>query len=514
MSATSEPQDRSGQNDASESEETTRGLALTTSRPSSRDGSSVDLSSRRLAPREFQRSGSTKTHATYAAILGEFRSALAMEGLDLDAADPRRCRADLASLDQERRQAFSLSQEPPSGHPASADSATIEDLTAARVAAIALIAQTYAARPSYTRYGPRPVAPNMANLRLAALSSFYTYATRQDLLRGPNPIARVERRRVEAYAAARPLAYDDLHTRLAAINVATDSGLRDYALLLIALNTGRRVAELVGMRREHIVIRTRTVEITWPRCKGGKVMRDELPRGGARGEAADALVAWIARLYGERGRNGTGPSGGQVAMVLAPSSPPGRPPELPVWVSMARNGTAGHPLTIRAVSQMCEKRLGTSKVHTLRHTFARAMEDAGAKSARFRRPWATPTWARPVATSPASTRERTGTLRASAASTAWVASTSTSNGGTGTQAKQARSQVQAPHGHENLWTVLHRRNACTHETQERRIAVLQLLARIRGRLDYAARQGAQGTVHVSGTWSGGRSRCLVSGAGF
>lgn len=317
---------------------------------------------------KFQRSGSAKTRTAYATILGEFRAALAMEGLDLDAADPRRCRTDLEDT---------LEMRP--GRPAGISADSVEDLLAGRAAAIALVAQAYAARPAETRYGPRAVAPTTANLRLAALSSFYTYATRQDLLRGPNPIARVERRQVEAYAAARPLAYGDLHASLAAIDVTDDAGLRDYALLLVALHTGRRVTELAGMRREHLVIRKRSVEITWPRCKGGKRMRDELPRGGARGEAADALVAWVLRVYGERGDGiGKEPSD-QRSIQTVVSSQVGHPPEQPLWVSLARNGTAGHPLTARAIAQMCEKRVGTSKVHALRHTFARAMEDAGAK---------------------------------------------------------------------------------------------------------------------------------------
>jgi integrase len=245
------------------------------------------------------------------------------------------------------------------------------------------VAQSYAAQPAETRYGPRPVAPSTANLRLAAISSFYTYALRQDLLRGVNPVARVERRRIEAYAAAHPLAYDDLRMQLADLDLTTDAGLRDYALLLIALSTGRRVAELAGMRQEHLTIRKRTVVIDWPRCKGGKRMRDELPRGGARGAAADALVAWIERLA-EAERDMRAESTNQhetaVLVVSAPSSgQSGRSPERPVWVSLARNGTAGHPLSVRAIAQLCEKRLGTSKVHALRHTFARALEDAGAK---------------------------------------------------------------------------------------------------------------------------------------
>ncbi len=36
-------------------------------------------------------------------------------------------------------------------------------------------------------------------------------------------------------------------------------------------------------------------------------------------------------------------------------------------------------MTTQTIADVCQKHLGTSKVHTLRHTFARAMEDAGAK---------------------------------------------------------------------------------------------------------------------------------------
>jgi len=36
-------------------------------------------------------------------------------------------------------------------------------------------------------------------------------------------------------------------------------------------------------------------------------------------------------------------------------------------------------LTIRSVSDICERRLGVSKVHKMRHTWARRMEEEGAK---------------------------------------------------------------------------------------------------------------------------------------
>lgn len=349
---------------------------------------------------KFQRSRSIKTRTTYSAILQAFRAQLLARGLDLDAADPRRVSADTPEAD---------TREPLSA-------IELADLAAGRTRALALAVQAYAAQPATTRFGVRPVAATTANLRLAAISSFYRYALRHDFLRGDNPVERVERQAVQSYAAARPLAYEDLRTRLAEIDLATAAGLRDYALLLLGLHTGRRLSELAGLRREHIIIRASRVEITWVRCKGGKTMRDELPRKGAQGLAAEALIAWVMRLYGEdgateallspelqRGRQhhesqdqGNSETVGFAAqhasdgqLTLAATVPGGAigpvlagqiRRERPVWISLAtRNGTFGHALSIRAIALINEQRLGTSKVHTLRHTFARGLEDAGAK---------------------------------------------------------------------------------------------------------------------------------------
>lgn len=99
-----------------------------------------------------------------------------------------------------------------------------------------------------------------------------------------------------------PLAYEDLRERLGAIGVDTPAGVRDYAVLLLWLHTSRRLSELAGLRRERLVMRPTKGEITWVRCKGGKVMRDERHHKGPHGLIAEALVAWVLRLYGEDGR--------------------------------------------------------------------------------------------------------------------------------------------------------------------------------------------------------------------
>jgi integrase len=49
-------------------------------------------------------------------------------------------------------------------------------------------------------------------------------------------------------------------------------------------------------------------------------------------------------------------------------------------MALARHQQHGrYPLTLQAIADLCERRLGTSTVHALRHTFAHAMEQVGAK---------------------------------------------------------------------------------------------------------------------------------------
>lgn len=218
---------------------------------------------------------------------------------------------------------------------------------------VALAAQAWA--------GHGDPAPATFNQRLAILSSLYTYACTHGLLRCDNPIARVDRRPVQGYADAQALDYNDLKQRLAQIDRSTLRGKRDYALLAVALQTGRRLSEVANLcwkdlRIGRIGASGNTggkVTMHWRRTKGGKQMHDTLPK-----PVSAALLDYLHNFYGA---------------ALGDLDP-----DAPVWVSLSRRNY-GQGMTIQTVADVCEKHLGTSKVHTLRHTFARAMEDAGAK---------------------------------------------------------------------------------------------------------------------------------------
>jgi site-specific recombinase XerD len=210
--------------------------------------------------------------------------------------------------------------------------------------AVALAAQGWA--------GQGAPAPSTFNRRLAVLSSFYTFALKRSLLT-VNPIGLVERAKVELYADARALDPATIKRQLAAIDRTDLAGQRDYALLAVYLQTGRRLAEVSSLLLRDVQLSGSTVTLHFRRTKGGKVMSDALPV-----PVSKALLRWLHAFYGPD---------------LARQRP-----SAPIWVSLARNGH-GNALTTRGVAFICQERLGITSVHALRHTFAHAMEQAGAK---------------------------------------------------------------------------------------------------------------------------------------
>jgi hypothetical protein len=75
-------------------------------------------------------------------------------------------------------------------------------------------------------------------VRLAILSSFYTYAKKLKFL-AENPIELLDREKVQEYASAQALDVEDVAIRLQGIDQSTLKGARDYAILSVLLYTGR-----------------------------------------------------------------------------------------------------------------------------------------------------------------------------------------------------------------------------------------------------------------------------------
>jgi integrase len=220
---------------------------------------------------------------------------------------------------------------------------------------VAAVAQRWARQRADGR-GAGEAAKATQNQRLAILSSFYRYANRMmDAGDVPNPIAKVKRAKVQAYRGAQPLEASDVRRRLAEIDRRTLIGLRDYALLSLALETGRRASELRLLTWGDVTLHGDRASVAWPENKG-KQMRDVLPSG-----ATAALLAWLRACY-------------DLADLAE------LPPEAPIAVNVTRNTTLrGRQMSRQALSDVWQHRLGTSRIHVTRHTFAHLMEQSGAK---------------------------------------------------------------------------------------------------------------------------------------
>src|ERR671932_2327596 len=140
-------------------------------------GRTIELAIAAWLDAKHQRSGSQLTHDIYGETLARFRAYLHARNLDLDGGITPEDRA---------------------------------DETAAKVTALALLAQAWAGLG-------HPKAASF-NQRLAVLSSFYKFARKQGLLRMENPIERVERAKVQRYAGAQPLDYQEVRQRIADID--------------------------------------------------------------------------------------------------------------------------------------------------------------------------------------------------------------------------------------------------------------------------------------------------------
>lgn len=290
------------------------------------DSTHIDIAIQAWIEAKQRRSGSEKTRKAYYDTLLTFRQMLRQTGRDLD--------PDLniqQKSDDARRQA---------------------------IVEIALAAQGFAGLSTRNVM----VSEATYNQRLAILSSFYAFANKRNFFTCGNPIASVERSRVQAYKNAQPLDPAEITQRMRAIDRTDKQGARDYAMLAIFLQTGRRLSEVIALRWRNVIVQGSRITLVFEHCKGGKVMRDTIPV-----PVANALLEWLTMAYSANLRS--------------------LPGDAPLWISFTRRSAKEEvplsrippSLTIRSVANICEKRLGISRVHATRHTWARTMEDAGAK---------------------------------------------------------------------------------------------------------------------------------------
>lgn len=137
--------------------------------------------------------------------------------------------------------------------------------------------------------GERFNSARTRNARLAAIHSFFRYVSFEepscaDLCRR---ILAIPSKRYER----RPIAYltrEEIDALVAAPDTTTWIGRRDQVLLLVAIQTGLRVSELIGLQRQDVVL-GRGAHV---RCKGKGRKQRCTP---LRKEAVKLLVPWLRK---------------------------------------------------------------------------------------------------------------------------------------------------------------------------------------------------------------------------
>lgn len=196
------------------------------------------------------------------------------------------------------------------------------------------------------------VAPSTYNQRIAAVNSFYTWARTHGIYTSANPTEQLNRTLVHKYAGSQPLDVQQIRNCLKKIDRSTARGQRDYTLLQVALNTGRSARELASLTWSSLSFQGNTITLSFVGGRGGKIIEDTLDSS-----LSQILLAYLRTIYGHK-----------LATLNS---------QAPIWVSFS-DRTYHQAIGQQTIADICEKHLGVSKIHQLRHTFAFTMDQLGA----------------------------------------------------------------------------------------------------------------------------------------
>lgn len=133
----------------------------------------------------------------------------------------------------------------------------------------------------------KPMEPATINQKLSAISSFYRFINlRYTRLRGDNPAESIKQLTVKPYGKSTILVNNQDVELLNSIDQSSFEGLRDYAIILLFLTTGVRLAAIANATMEHV------------RRQGAVMFFHYIGKGGeARQKQLSSQVAKVLSVY-------------------------------------------------------------------------------------------------------------------------------------------------------------------------------------------------------------------------
>ena len=185
--------------------------------------------------------------------------------------------------------------------------------------------------------------------RIACISSFFRFLIRMDIVQS-NPCDKLQRPQVSP-STPRGLSGDQVH-KLMEVVPNSAIGLRDKAIILTLVLTGRRRAEMIGMKASNLILDSDKADYTY-RGKGGKQGHRELSQ-----PVLNAIRAALA-VFGK-----------EIATM---------PQDESLWPSNSHKGKGITSGTFYGNLQRYFRKAGIapSGVHIFRHTAAKLRRDAG-----------------------------------------------------------------------------------------------------------------------------------------
>ena len=105
----------------------------------------------------------------------------------------------------------------------------------------------------------RKLTGHTINCYLRSISAFWSWLAREGFIED-NPFARTKIPKAPKKVIT-PFSEDQIQSLLQAIDTSSTAGLRAYAIVLMFLDTGMRLGELIGLKKDDIDLKNKTLKV-------------------------------------------------------------------------------------------------------------------------------------------------------------------------------------------------------------------------------------------------------------